>query len=199
MGEVTSTRSQKTISVLVYSLMKHVKYKKYIRRHSVFKAHDEKELAKLGDRVKIFETRPISKTKRWCLEKILAKNEGKGFKSEVNKEFGAENVMEGIVKKEKPVILPKKEKEVDVKAENKEQGVQEDKKQEVQKDKEQDVQKTETKQGMQKTDKPKIVSDKEPISEASFKKEEGEVALVEDQKDDQKVKDTNLKNNEEGS
>ena len=114
-GEVTSTRSQKTISVLVYSLMKHAKYKKYIRRTSVFKAHDEKELAKPGDRVRIFETRPLSKTKRWCLDKVLAKGEGRSSKREMNKEFGEQNIMEGIVKKEKQEIV-RKGKSADLKA-----------------------------------------------------------------------------------
>ncbi len=70
-GQVVSDKGDKTISVLIYRLMKHPKYKKYIRRKSVFKAHDEKNKAKIGDVVKIYETRPLSKTKRWKLLEIV--------------------------------------------------------------------------------------------------------------------------------
>ena len=70
-GQVVSDKADKTISVLIYRQRKHPKYKKYIRRKSVFKAHDEKNKAKQGDMVKIYETRPLSKTKRWKLLEIL--------------------------------------------------------------------------------------------------------------------------------
>ena len=70
-GQVVSDKADKTISVLIYRLMKHPKYKKYIRRKSVFKAHDEKNEAKKGDMVSIYETRPLSKMKRWKLFKVI--------------------------------------------------------------------------------------------------------------------------------
>ncbi len=70
-GEVISDKMNKTISVEVYRLERHPKYKKYIRRSSVFKAHDENNQAKMGDRVLIRETRPLSKTKRWVLAQVL--------------------------------------------------------------------------------------------------------------------------------
>ncbi len=75
-GEVVSNKMDKTISVLIYRLVKHGKYGKYLRRTSVFKAHDEKNTAKIGDLVKIHETRPLSKTKRWALSEVVeaAKN-----------------------------------------------------------------------------------------------------------------------------
>ena len=63
--------TMKTISVEVYRSSKARKYAKYIRKKSVFKAHDEKNKAKIGDTVKIFEVRPISKTKRWRLAQIV--------------------------------------------------------------------------------------------------------------------------------
>ena len=72
-GQVVSDKGDKTISVLIYRLMKHSKYKKYIKRKSVFKAHDEKNQAKTGDTVKIYETRPLSKTKRWKLLEVVNK------------------------------------------------------------------------------------------------------------------------------
>ena len=66
-GKVISDKMDKTISVLIYNSVKHTKYKKYIKKTSVFKAHDEKNQAKTGDIVSIFETRALSKTKRWKL------------------------------------------------------------------------------------------------------------------------------------
>jgi small subunit ribosomal protein S17 len=75
-GEVISDKMDKTISVLIYRTLKHAKYGKYMKRSSVFKAHDEKEIAKIGDVVRIRETRPLSKTKRWKLVEVVetAKN-----------------------------------------------------------------------------------------------------------------------------
>ena len=70
-GEVVSDKMDKTISVLVYRLVKHKRYGKFIRRTSVFKAHDEKGQAKVGDRVKIYEVRPMSRTKRWKLREVI--------------------------------------------------------------------------------------------------------------------------------
>lgn len=70
-GEVISDKMDKTISVLIYRTVKHPKYGKYMKRTSVFKAHDEKNEAKMGDKVKISETRPLSKTKRWSLVEIV--------------------------------------------------------------------------------------------------------------------------------
>jgi small subunit ribosomal protein S17 len=72
-GEVVSTKMQKTIVVRVYSLVKHQRYGKYLKQSSVFKAHDEKGEAKTGDVVRIFESRPFSKTKRWVLAQIVEK------------------------------------------------------------------------------------------------------------------------------
>ncbi len=61
----------KTITVQTYRLVKHPKYKKYVRRTSVYKVHDEENKAKTGDTVRIFETRALSKTKRWKLAEIV--------------------------------------------------------------------------------------------------------------------------------
>lgn len=72
-GTVVSDKMDKTITVLIYRLVKHPKYEKYIRKTSVFKAHDEKNEAGIGDKVKIFETRPLSKTKRWKLAEVIEK------------------------------------------------------------------------------------------------------------------------------
>jgi len=72
-GLVVSDKMQKTITVQVTRLEKHKKYKKYLRRHTKFYAHDEKREAKVGDTVQIVETRPLSKLKRWRLVKVLAR------------------------------------------------------------------------------------------------------------------------------
>ena len=70
-GEVVSNKMNKTISVLVYRLVRHAKYGKYMKRTSIFKAHDEKQVAKMGDIVRIKETRPLSKTKRFALLEVV--------------------------------------------------------------------------------------------------------------------------------
>ncbi len=70
-GEVVSTKMNKTIVVEVERRVPHPKYKKIVRMTSKFYAHDEKEEAKEGDKVRIVETRPISKLKCWALEEVL--------------------------------------------------------------------------------------------------------------------------------
>ena len=75
-GVVTSDKMSKTIAVRVDRLVKHPKYRKYVRRSSKFYAHDEKNQAGLGDTVEIAETRPLSKLKRWRLIRVVARAEG---------------------------------------------------------------------------------------------------------------------------
>lgn len=72
-GEVVSDKMDKTISVLIFRRVRHAKYKKFVKKTSVFKAHDEKNEAKIGDKVAIRSTRPLSKTKRWTLVSVLEK------------------------------------------------------------------------------------------------------------------------------
>lgn len=75
-GQVVSDKMDKTISVLIYRLVRHAKYGKYMKRTSVFKAHDEKNVAKTGDIVRIRETRPLSKTKRFKLVEVVEQSKG---------------------------------------------------------------------------------------------------------------------------
>ena len=70
-GQVIAARMQKTIIVRVERRVPHPKFKKIVRVHKKFYAHDEKGEAKAGDRVLIRETRPLSKLKRWELVTIL--------------------------------------------------------------------------------------------------------------------------------
>lgn len=72
-GKVVSDKMDKTIVVAIEDNVQHPLYKKIIKRTSKFKAHDEKNEAKAGDRVKIMETRPLSKDKRWRLVEIVEK------------------------------------------------------------------------------------------------------------------------------
>jgi small subunit ribosomal protein S17 len=69
-GEVVSAKMDKTISVKIYRRVRHAKYGKFLKKTSVFKAHDEKNEAKPGDTVRIQVCRPLSKTKRWRLIEI---------------------------------------------------------------------------------------------------------------------------------
>lgn len=72
-GIVTGKKMQKTIAVEVLRLVKHPRYGKYIKRSSIYKAHDENNQAKVGDKVEIIETRPLSKTKSTKLVRIIDK------------------------------------------------------------------------------------------------------------------------------
>ncbi len=74
-GRVVSDRMAKTIVVEVERRVQEAEYRRTIRRTSRFLAHDEKGEAHVGDRVRIEETRPLSKQKRWRLREILAKAE----------------------------------------------------------------------------------------------------------------------------
>ena len=72
-GVVTSNTMDKTVVVEVTRLVRHRLYKRVMRRSARHKAHDEKNECGIGDRVRIRETRPLSKTKRWMVEEILEK------------------------------------------------------------------------------------------------------------------------------
>lgn len=72
-GVVVSDKMDKTIVVKAERLVKHSVFHKYVRRHVKFKAHDEKNLCKEGDIVRIIECRPISKDKRWRILEIVEK------------------------------------------------------------------------------------------------------------------------------
>lgn len=66
-GTVVSDKMDKTVTVEVSRTVKHRQYRKYVRRTATYKAHDENNEYKLGDIVKIEESRPLSKTKRWIV------------------------------------------------------------------------------------------------------------------------------------
>jgi small subunit ribosomal protein S17 len=72
-GTVTSNKMDKTITVAVERKVKHPIYGKFIKKTTRFHAHDEKNEASIGDVVRISETRPLSKTKRWRLVEIVEK------------------------------------------------------------------------------------------------------------------------------
>ena len=70
-GTVVRAKMAKTIVVEVERLTQHPLYRKVIRHRKCYVAHDEKGLAKLGDKVRLIETRPMSKTKRWRLAEVF--------------------------------------------------------------------------------------------------------------------------------
>jgi small subunit ribosomal protein S17 len=70
-GTVVSDAMDKTVVVKVERLVQHPIYKKYTKRWKSFKAHDEKNEYRVGDRVEIAETRPLSKDKRWRVVKLI--------------------------------------------------------------------------------------------------------------------------------
>lgn len=72
-GVVTSNKMTKTITVAVERKVKHPIYGKFVKKTTKFHAHDEKNEASIGDVVRIMETRPLSKTKRWRLVEIVEK------------------------------------------------------------------------------------------------------------------------------
>jgi small subunit ribosomal protein S17 len=72
-GFVTSNKMTKTITVAVERKVKHPIYGKFVKKTTKFHAHDEKNECSIGDLVRIMETRPLSKTKRWRLVEIVEK------------------------------------------------------------------------------------------------------------------------------
>jgi small subunit ribosomal protein S17 len=72
-GIVVSDKMDQTVVVQVDRLVRHPMYKKYVRRRAKYTAHDETNSCKVGDRVLIRETRPLSKTKRWRVSEVLEK------------------------------------------------------------------------------------------------------------------------------
>jgi small subunit ribosomal protein S17 len=76
-GEVVSAKMNKTITVLIERKIQHPLYKKFIKRSTKIKAHDEENQCVEGDTVRIQETRPISKSKSWKLVEILGQSVGK--------------------------------------------------------------------------------------------------------------------------
>ena len=72
-GKVVSDKMNKTIVVAIEDSVQHPLYKKVIKRTYKLKAHDEKNECRIGDKVKVMETRPLSKDKRWRLVEIIEK------------------------------------------------------------------------------------------------------------------------------
>ena len=72
-GEVVSNSMDKTAMILVERLTKHRTYNKYVKRRAKYMAHDPQNMCRIGDKVRIIESRPISKHKRWQLFDIIEK------------------------------------------------------------------------------------------------------------------------------
>ena len=72
-GTVTSNKMDKTVVVSVATNVKHPKYGKIVKRTYKLKAHDEENICQIGDKVKVMETRPLSKDKRWRVVEVMEK------------------------------------------------------------------------------------------------------------------------------
>lgn len=72
-GRVLSTKMNKTVIVQIERLVKHELYGKYVRRNSKMYVHDENNICRVGDKVKIKQSRPLSKLKRWVLVEVISK------------------------------------------------------------------------------------------------------------------------------
>ena len=70
-GVVTSDKMMKTVVVRIETVTRHPLYKKTLRRYTTLKAHDEENTAKVGDRVRIAEARPMSREKRWRIIEVM--------------------------------------------------------------------------------------------------------------------------------
>ncbi len=70
-GTVCSDKMDKTVVVRVERLVKHLRYRKYVKKGAKYKAHDEKNECHIGDTVSIIETRPLSREKRWRVKEII--------------------------------------------------------------------------------------------------------------------------------
>ena len=82
-GQVTSDKMNNTVVVVVGTLRHHSFYKKLVKHNKKYKAHDENNACRTGDKVKIMETRPLSKGKRWRVIEIISKGELAEAKPEV--------------------------------------------------------------------------------------------------------------------
>lgn len=104
-GVVISDKMQKTIVVQIRRKALHPQYGKVIEHASKFKVHDEKNEAKIGDRVLIQETRPLSKEKRWRLVEIVERGKGK-IKRQRSSNDDVKDALEGVVAREKTPPTP---------------------------------------------------------------------------------------------
>jgi len=77
-GVVVSDKMHKTVVVEVERLVRHPTYHKFLRQRRRYKAHDERNQCRVGDRVRIIETRPLSAQKRWTVQAILLRPESAG-------------------------------------------------------------------------------------------------------------------------
>jgi small subunit ribosomal protein S17 len=86
---VVSDRMNKTVVVRVERLVKHAKYKKRLKRRAKYKAHDEENQCRTGDRVRIVETRPLSRDKRWAVRAVIDRGKVLATPAEIQMEKDA--------------------------------------------------------------------------------------------------------------
>lgn len=117
-GTVTSDKRDKTITVSIVSRETHPLYRKQYTKTRKYTAHDEKNEAKVGDRVEIAMTRPISKTKAYALVKVIERSHGTvELKEDVNKAYEAEKIGADEIAKAEAAEEATKEAEEEAEAE----------------------------------------------------------------------------------
>jgi small subunit ribosomal protein S17 len=156
LGQVVSNRMDKTVVVEVSGPKRHPLYKKIIRRVVKYKAHDEKNECQVGDKVKIVETRPLSREKRWRVAEIVAKGEV----VEVSPEEITREDLEKVIPEKKA-----KEAEAEVKAEAAEEPKEEPKAEAKEKAKEEPKAEAEEKAGAETKEETKEGKPEEKGSE----------------------------------
>ena len=90
-GVVVKDKMDKSVVIEVEKFLKHPKYHKYLRTKKRYKAHDESNTCKVGDKVVLVETRPLSKDKRWLVKEIIKREEPAAVLEEVVKDDTREN------------------------------------------------------------------------------------------------------------
>jgi small subunit ribosomal protein S17 len=158
LGQVVSDKMDKTVVVAVETPKRHPLYKKTIKRVVKYKAHDEKNKCRAGDKVIIVETRPLSREKRWRVAEIVAKAEVVEISPEEITREDLAKVMPEKKPKEKPEVKPEVKPEEETKAEEAE--VKPEKKA-----------KEEKVTGLKPEEKPKEVKKAEPKAEKKAKEE----------------------------
>jgi len=114
-GQVVSDRMDKTVVVAVESPKRHPLYKKTIKRVVKYKAHDEKNECRVGDKVRIVETRPLSREKRWRVAEIITRGEVVEISpEEITREEVAEVKPEKKAKEEVAEVKPEKKAKEEV-------------------------------------------------------------------------------------
>jgi small subunit ribosomal protein S17 len=163
LGQVVSDRMDKTVVVAVESPKRHPLYKKTIKRVLKYKAHDEKNECRVGDKVRIIETRPLSREKHWRVAEIITKGEVVEISpEEITREDLAKVIPEKKVEKEVAEAEPEEETKEEIKEEPKKEEAKEKTKEETKEKAKKEETKEKTKEKSKKKEETKKKAKEEP-------------------------------------